>query len=100
VLASAQATRDNGRVAHIIPGQPREPRVVADPRYRILAGAVTRRLNTLADEENEAGICVEAVNGIADYVASLPCACEAGYDGEPCGRCRALGRWHDTPMRR
>ena len=74
--------------------------IVRDPRYRTLAGVVIQRLNTLADEENEAGICIEAVNGIADYVQSLPCVCVPGYDGEPCGRCRALGRWHDKPMGR
>ena len=74
--------------------------MVYDRRYRLLADVVIGRLNTLADEENEGGICVEAVRGIADYVETLPCACVPGYDGEPCGRCRALGRWHDTPMGR
>ena len=71
-------------------------RVVSDPRYRILADVVIKRLNPLADQENEAGVCIEAVHGIADHVQSLPCECVPGYgDGGPCGRCRALGRWPD-----
>jgi len=76
--------------------------VISDPRYRMLADVVIARLNTLADEENEAGICIEAVHGIAGYVETLPCVCEAGYDSADgcCGRCRALGRWHDKPMGR
>ena len=74
--------------------------VFPDPRYRILADVITRRLNTLDDKENEAGVCAEAVNGIADYVEALPCTCEPGYDGEPCGRCRNLGQWHGKPMGR
>jgi hypothetical protein len=75
-------------------------RVVADRRYRVLADVVIKRLNPLADDENEVGICVEAVEGIADYVQDLPCVCVPGYDGEPCGRCRVLGLWHDKPMGR
>ena len=79
----------------------KDVRVVGDPRYRMLADVVTVRLNTLADAENEAGICIEAVNGIADYVESLPCTCIPGYgDDGPCGRCRALGWWYGKPMGR
>ena len=57
-------------------------------------------LNTLADEENEPGICIQAIGEIADYVLSLPCVCLPGYDGEPCGRCRVLGLWHSKPVTR
>jgi hypothetical protein len=68
--------------------------------YRLLADAVIEKLNPPDGEEAEAAICISAIDGIAAFVASLPCTCEPGHDGEPCGRCAALGQWHKEGVSR
>jgi hypothetical protein len=68
--------------------------------YRLLADAVIEHLNPPDGDEAEVSICVTAVENIAAYVGSLPCACAPGYDDEPCGRCTALGQWHGRPQGR
>ncbi len=65
--------------------------------YRMLADAVIEYLNPPDGDDAEVAICISAVETIASYVASLPCACTPGYDGEPCRRCAALGMRHNSP---
>lgn len=75
-------------------------KITFDRRYRMLADVIGEELNTFDDQEGEAGVCIEAIREIAEYVRSLPCTCVPGYDGEPCRRCRVLGLWHGKPMGR
>jgi hypothetical protein len=42
-------------------------------------------------EEAEVAAAVAAVVGLLEYVQSLPCSCAPSGDGQPCGRCAALG---------
>jgi hypothetical protein len=66
--------------------------VVCD--YRLLADAVEDELNPADGDESEVSLCIGAVKRIAEFVRSLPCSCtpEGVADGEPCGRCAALGQ--------
>jgi hypothetical protein len=75
-----------------------EPESADRCEYRILADAVIEHLNPPDDDEAEVAICCTAIEEVAAFVASLPCACVPG--GEPaecCERCRVLGRWRDKP---
>ena len=62
--------------------------------YRMLADTVITRLNPADRDRDEASLCIEAVEYIAAYVESLPCTCAQADDGQPCGRCTALGQRH------
>jgi hypothetical protein len=62
--------------------------------YRMLADTVIEKLNPRDGDEAEVALCIAAVERIAAYVKSVPCICELSRDGEPCGRCAALGQWH------
>jgi hypothetical protein len=65
--------------------------------YRLLADEVVKRLNPRDGGESEVSLCIGAVECAAEFIASQPCTCEPGWRTEPCGRCAALGRWHDDP---
>ena len=62
--------------------------------YRLLADAVVAKLNPGDGDEAEVSLCIQAVERVAAYAASLPCTCTPGYDDGPCGRCAALGQRH------
>jgi hypothetical protein len=68
--------------------------------YRLLADAVIEQLNPPDGDEAEVGICITAIEGIAAYVASLPCTCKPGPEDGPCGRCNALGQWCEQGVSR
>lgn len=71
--------------------------------YRLVVDRVIELLNPPDDDAAEVSICITAVEGIAGYVASLPCVCLPGaaeYEVDACDRCRALGRVADKPAGR
>jgi hypothetical protein len=72
---------------------------LADARcdYRMLADAVEGELNPPDGDGAEVDICITAVVRIAEFVRGLPCTCTPGDDGEPCGRCDALGQRRGLP---
>lgn len=71
-----------------------EPGAIVRCDYRLLADAVEQELNPPDGDEAEVSLCIDAVTRIAEFVRSLPCSCtpEGVADGEPCGRCAALGQ--------
>ena len=66
--------------------------------YRLLADAVIARLNPRDGDEAEVALLIAAIARITAYVKSIPCICELSRDGEPCGRCAALGQWRGEPQ--
>ena len=68
--------------------------------YRLLADAVIEHLNPPDGDEAEVGICITAIEQIADFVQSLICSCSRMDDDEPCPRCSVLGQRHMRPVER
>ena len=52
-----------------------EPNSMNRCDYRLLADTVIEKLNPSDGDEAEVAICVDAIERIAAYVASLPCIC-------------------------
>lgn len=77
----------------------------AERDYEVLRDAVIEQFNPRDGDDGEAFIMTEAIEGAARFIRSLPCTCppDAGpptWDGEPCGRCAALGRARDEEVSR
>ncbi|KPM55770.1 hypothetical protein ACG83_10885 [Frankia sp. R43] len=73
-----------------------EPGGIDICEYRMVADLVIDRLNPPDSDFAEVSIVSEAIERLASYVEKLPCTCLADAAppelGDPCERCRVLGR--------
>jgi hypothetical protein len=60
--------------------------------YRFLADKVIELFNPRDGEEAEESILADHLEMVAKFVQARACICAARPDGEPCGRCAALGQ--------
>lgn len=65
-----------------------------------LSALIDYCFNPSDDDAAQSAILERAVLAAASYIASLPCTCAPGDEDGPCGRCSALGRWHDVRCER
>ncbi|ONH58369.1 hypothetical protein CcI49_23220 [Frankia sp. CcI49] len=73
-----------------------EPGGIDICEYRMIADTVIERLNPPDSDVAEVAIVLESIAHLADYVEKLPCTCPPDAAppelGDPCDRCRVLGR--------
>ncbi len=69
--------------------------------YRFLADRVIDLFNPPHDDVAEQALLAQHLSAVAEFIASLPCACPAGaFTGatDPGARCAALGRGEDQVL--